>query len=194
VPAKAILDSNVLFSRVLHELFGRLASAGDLLELIWSEELVRETTRVLMEEKGLDRDSAEVWVGFMTDAFPTGRVDISQIPSGLDLSTLTGDEDDQHICALAVAGGADCICTFDKSFDTQALGALGVDVATPDVFLCNTIDEEPEVFREILVDQAAAWGGRTIEELIDAIERAGAPAFAAKVRKLFGEKPEQRRA
>jgi hypothetical protein len=105
---------------------------------------------------------------------------------------LTSDDDDQHICALAVAGGADCIVTFDKSFDTQALGVLGVDVATPDTFLCKAIDEEPELFREILVDQAAAWGGRTVEELIDAIKRAGAPVFAAKARKLFTEQTEKR--
>jgi len=184
VPAKAILDSNVLFSRMLHELLGRLASTGGLLELIWSDELVAETTRVLIEDKGLDREGAEVWVGFMTDAFPAGRVDISQVPSDLDLSALTSDEDDQHVCALAVAGGADYILTFDKSFDVEALRALGIEVAPPDVFLSKAIDEEPELFREILVEQAAAWGGRTIEELIDAIERAGATMFAAKARKL----------
>ncbi len=84
--------------------------------------------------------------------------------------------------------------TFDKSFDVEALGALGIDVVEPDVFLCKAIDEEPELFREILIEQAAAWGGRTVAELIDAIERVRAPAFAAKARKLFGEEPEERRA
>jgi hypothetical protein len=55
------------------------------------------------------------------------------------------------------------------------------------VFLSREIDKDPDLFREILTEQAAAWGGRTIEELIDAIDRAGARAFAAKARKLFGE-------
>lgn len=192
MPPTVVLDTNVVFSRVLHELLGRAGNTGGLLELIWSEELIAETTRVLIEEKGLDRERAEVWAGLMAEVFPAGRVDISQIPSDVDLSALTSDDDDQHICALAVAGGADCIVTFDKSFDTQALGVLGVDVATPDTFLCKAIDEEPELFREILVDQAAAWGGRTVEELIDAIKRAGAPVFAAKARKLFTEQTEKR--
>jgi len=189
VPPTVVLDTNVIFSRVLHELLGRAANTGGLLRLLWSEELVRETTRVLVEDKGLDRDRAEVWAGLMANAFPAGRVDISQVPSDLDLSALTSDEDDQHICALAVAGGADYILTFDKSFDVEALRALGIEVATPDVFLSKAIDEEPELFREILVEQAAAWGGRTIEELIDAIERAGATMFAAKARKLLGDNP-----
>jgi predicted nucleic acid-binding protein len=191
VPPKAVLDTNVVFSRVLHELLGRAADTGGLLELIWSDELVRETTRVLVEEKGLDRDRAEVWAGLMANAFPAGRVDISQIPSDLDLSALTSDENDQHICALAVAGSADYILTFDKSFDQPALQALGISVAEPDVFLSTAIDEESDLFREILTEQAAAWGGRSIEELIDAIERAGAPAFAAKARVLFDEQPEK---
>jgi len=75
--------------------------------------------------------------------------------------------------------------SFDKSFDQPALQALGISVAEPDVFLSKMIDEEPDLFREILIEQAAAWGGRTIEELIDAIERAGAPVFAARARALF---------
>ncbi len=95
---------------------------------------------------------------------------------------------DRKAGAGQIAGGADYILTFDKSFDTQALGALGIDVAPPDVFLCKAIDEEPELFREILAEQAAAWGGRTIEELVDAIERAGAPVFAAKARTLAAAK------
>jgi len=191
VPPTVVLDTNVVFSRVLHELLGRAANTGGLLELIWSEELVAETTRVLIEEKSLDRERAEVWAGLMADVFPAGRVDISQIPSDLDLSTLTSDDDDQHICALAVAGSADYILTFDKSFDVEALRALGIDVAAPDTFLCKAIDEGPELFRDILTEQAAAWGGRSIKELIDAIERAGAPVFAAKARKLFNEQPEK---
>jgi hypothetical protein len=105
VPPTVVLDTNVVFSRVLHELLGRAGNTGGLLELIWSEELVAETTRVLIEEKGLDRERAEVWAGLMADVFPAGRVDISEIPPGLDLSTLTSDDDDQHICALAVTFG-----------------------------------------------------------------------------------------
>ena len=121
----------------------------------------------------------------MTDAFPAGRVDISLIPSGLDLSTLTSDKDDEYICALAVAGGADYILTLDQSFELEVLGALGIEVVEPDVFLSDVIDKDPDLFREILTEQAAAWGERSIEELIDAIERTNTSGFAAKARKLF---------
>ncbi|MGH2904666.1 MAG: PIN domain-containing protein [Solirubrobacteraceae bacterium] len=187
MPPTAVLDTNVVFSRVLHELLGRAANTGGLLELIWSDELVAETTRVLVEDKGLDRDRAQVWAGLIANVFPAGRVDISRIPPDLDLSTLTSDEGDHHICALAVAGAADCLLTFDKSFNRSALRALGIEVVEPDVFLSDAIDEDPDLFREILIEQATAWGGRTIEELIDAIERTKTPVFAAKARQLFGD-------
>jgi predicted nucleic acid-binding protein len=190
VQPTVVLDTNVIFSRVLHELLGRAANTGGLLKLIWSEELIRETTRVLVEDKGLDRDRAEVWAGLMAKAFPAGRVDISQIPPSLDLSTLTSDKDDEHICALAVAGGADYVLTFDKSFDVEALRALGIEVVEPGVFLSDAIDNDPDLFREILAEQAVAWGGRTIEELIDAVERTDTPEFAAKARELFTEQPD----
>jgi putative PIN family toxin of toxin-antitoxin system len=182
---KAVLDTNVLFSRVLHELLGRAATTGNLLELIWSDELVQETTRTLINEKSLSHENAELWVGLMTGAFPAGQVDITQVPPDLDLSALTSDEDDQHICALAVAGAADYLITFDQSFNRAALQTLGIDVVEPDVFLSAAIDEDPDLFREILVEQAAAWGGRTVTELIDAIERTTTSVFAAKARQLF---------
>lgn len=187
MPAKAVLDSNILFSRVLHELFGRLASTGDLLELIWSNELVNETIKALIEEKGLDRESAELWVGLMTDAFPTGRVNIGALPS-IDLGALTSDKDDHHICALAIAGRAQYIFTFDKGFDPDALLDLGIEVTEPDAFLSQAIDTEPELFREILTEQAATWGDRTLAELIDAIERTRCPKFAGDARKLLADR------
>jgi predicted nucleic acid-binding protein len=191
VPPTVVLDTNVIFSRVLHELLGRAATTGNLLEFLWSDELVQESTRVLIEQKGLSHEHAQLWVALMTDAFPAGRVDISKIPPDLDLSTLTSDEDDHHISALAVAGSADFILTFDKKFNLDALQALGIQAIEPDVFLSAAIDDDPDSFREILVEQAAAWAprtpqpGRTIEELIDAIERTSTPIFAAKARKLF---------
>lgn len=38
----AVLDADIIFSRVLHELMGRLASSARLFDLIWSEELLNE--------------------------------------------------------------------------------------------------------------------------------------------------------
>jgi hypothetical protein len=42
LPPRAVLDSDVIFSRVLYELFGRAAATAGLLTLLWSDELLAE--------------------------------------------------------------------------------------------------------------------------------------------------------
>lgn len=72
---RAVLDADVIFSRVLHELFGRLAHERRLYDLIWSDELIDEAVRALVERKPTEESVARRWVERLTDAFPDGRVD-----------------------------------------------------------------------------------------------------------------------
>jgi hypothetical protein len=53
----------------------------------------------------------------------------------------------------------------------------------PDGFLVQLLDREPSAVLDTLEAQAGAWaGGRSITELIDALERTSATRFAAAVR------------
>ncbi|MBB4663934.1 PIN domain-containing protein [Conexibacter arvalis] len=113
-PPRAVLDSDVIFSRVLYQLLGRLALQQRLLTLIWSEELLAEADRVLTERKPLPAAVAAQWVGYLREAFPHERVDVGTARADVDLRSLTSDSDDEHICALAVAGDADLLLTFDR--------------------------------------------------------------------------------
>ena len=70
---RAVLDSDVIFSRVLHELFGRVAAEARLLDLIWSEPLFAEAERVLIERKPLPPGVAARWVGYLRQALPRRR-------------------------------------------------------------------------------------------------------------------------
>jgi hypothetical protein len=57
---------------------------------------------------------------------------------------------------------------------------------SPDVFLSEKVEEEPQALMRIIEKQAASWGGgKEISELLDAYERARAPVFAGKARSLF---------
>jgi len=60
LPPRAVLDSDVIFSRVLYELFGRAAATAGVLTLLWSDELLAEAKRALIERKPL---TAAVAVG-----------------------------------------------------------------------------------------------------------------------------------
>lgn len=183
-PPRAVLDSNVIFSRVLHELLGRVAASLRLLDLIWSDELLAEAERVLIERKPLTPKQASRWVGYLRDAFPDGRVDLATV--SIDAAAFSADPADAHVCALALGGGAGYLFTFDRSYLRDALAAHRVQVLTPDEFLSRAFDREPEAFATLLEEQAEAWGGgRPPAELLAALERANAPLFVARARRLL---------
>lgn len=157
--ARVAPDSAVLFSRVLHELIGRLALAYRLFDVVWSDELLDETKRVLIREKPLSAEVAEKWVGFVRDAFPSGRVDTQDVPGDVDVSQLTNDPGDEHVCALAVAARADILLSSDTGYAVDALRARGVEVRDPDAFLVELAHREPGPIVAAVVEQAASWGG-----------------------------------
>jgi len=96
---RAVLDADIVFSRVLHELMGRLATGARLFDLVWSEELLDEAKSSLMKRKGLSADAAQAWVGHMRREFPNGGVDLAGVPGGLDLASMTRDPGDVHVCS-----------------------------------------------------------------------------------------------
>jgi hypothetical protein len=99
LPPRAVLDSDVIFSRVLYELFGRAAATAGLLTLLWSDELLAEAKRALIECKALTAAIAGRWVGYLSQSFPEGRVEIAAQPAGVELSGMTTDPGDEHVCA-----------------------------------------------------------------------------------------------
>lgn len=147
---RVVLDSSVIFSRVLHEVFGRLALEVRLFDLVWSDELLAETKRVLIERKPVGEQVAERWVGYLRDAFPCGRIHIRDVPAGIELQALTRDADDEHVCALAVAAAPTTLVTFDEGFHAAALAVHGVEVVTPDELLVPSFEELPAAFMAIL--------------------------------------------
>lgn len=178
-----VLDSSVLFSRVLHELFGRLAIDAGLFAIAWSDELLAETKRVLIERKPVSEPVAERWVSYLRDAFPEGRVTLpDQQP--VDLTTLTSDPDDEHVCALALATAPVTLVTSDEGFDVTALAIHHVQIASADDFLAPLCNEQPDLFLAIAERQARTWRGRPLSELLDAYERAGAHRLATNLRRL----------
>lgn len=183
---RAVLDADVIFSRVLHELMGRLAASARLFDLIWSEELLGEAKSSLMKRKGLSSDAAHAWVGHMRREFPGGGVDLVGVREGLDLASMTRDSGDAHVCALAIAGSADLLFTFDRGYLKEPLREHGVDVPDIDRFLIAQCKEQPQAMARIVEAQADVWsGGRPLEELLLAFERANVPGFASALRSLL---------
>ncbi|MGE5283004.1 MAG: PIN domain-containing protein [Chloroflexota bacterium] len=176
---RAVLDADIIFSRVLHELIGRLAVGPRLFDLVWSDALLDEAKSSLVRQKGLSDEAAETWVGHMRREFPGGRVDPVEVPDGLDPASLTRDPGDAHVCALAIAGGVDLLFTFDRGYLKEPLRDHGIEVPDLDAFLVDQCKEQPEVFARIVERQADVWdGGHPVAALLAAFSRAGVPRLA----------------
>lgn len=81
---------------------------------------------------------------------------------------------------------ADAIVTFNvDDFPEVSLAPFGVEVLHPDAFLLDLLDLAPGLVLGALEEQAAAnrRTPRTVDDLLDALARAGAPAFANEVRR-----------
>jgi predicted nucleic acid-binding protein len=183
---RAVLDVDIIYSRVLHELLGRLAGRLRLLDLFWSEQLLAEASNTLVEKKGLTEDAAQRWVDYLRQSFPAGETSIELVLASTDFSSLSTDPKDHHVCALAIAADADYLCSHDRGYLQEGLQRYGIEVAGPDSFLCTALENDPQAILEILELMANGWaGGRTIEELLDAIARAGAATFAAEAQQAL---------
>ncbi len=176
---RAVLDADIIFSRVLHELLGRLAIGPRLFDLVWSDELLDEAKSSLVDQKGLSDQAAEAWVGHMRREFPSGRVNPVSVADYPDVESLTRDPEDFHVCALAIAGNAELLFTFDRGYLKEPLRKHGVEVPDLDEFLVDQCMEQPEVFARVIERQADAWsGGRPVAELLTALSRANVPRLA----------------
>ena len=120
---------------MLHELLGRVASELRLLDLFWSDELLVEARRSLVAKKGLSSEVAQRWVDYLPQSFPAGNTDLDVVPAAIDLSNLTTDPADHHVCALVVAAGADYLFTNDRGYLREGLRSFDVEVVAPDEFL-----------------------------------------------------------
>ncbi|HEX4837962.1 MAG TPA: hypothetical protein VFV03_05505 [Solirubrobacteraceae bacterium] len=70
VRPRAVLDADIIYSRVLHDLMGRAARDLRVLDMFWSEELLAEARRSLEEKKRLPPASAQRWVDYLPRNFP----------------------------------------------------------------------------------------------------------------------------
>ena len=190
-PPRAVIDADIIYSRVLYELIGRVAGRLGLLDLVWSQELLTEAKQALMQRKGLAEDVAQRWVDYLSRNFPNGETSIEEALCAAELDALTTDPGDRHVCALAVASGADYLFTHDRGYLADRLADHEIKVTDPDTFLAAAFESQPQAMLELLELQASLWaGGRPVAELLDALERAGAVTLAAMARNSLLETSE----
>ncbi|MCB9585045.1 MAG: PIN domain-containing protein [Polyangiaceae bacterium] len=171
-PFKVVLDANVLFPFSLRDTLLRAAAEG-LFQLYWSEEILDETLRNLLSTNRMNALQAGRLRAAMTDAFPEAMVDGYQ-PL---VAAMTNHEKDRHVAAVAVKAGAQVIVTSNlKDFATLP---HGIEAQSPDEFLCNLFDLQPDGMVDLIREQAQALKNppRSFEDLVRGLAKS-VPEFA----------------
>lgn len=143
---KVVLDACVLFPTVLRELLQGAAQAG-LYEPIWSDRILGEWTHSAGKLGPGMSLVAQGEAALFRAAFPRGRV---HAQPAIEARLVLPDEGDLHVLAIAIAGHADEIVTFNASdFPGHTLAAEGIRRRDPDGFLWEMQSRHPAVMEGI---------------------------------------------
>ena len=138
---KAVLDACVLFPTVLREILTGVAARG-LYEALWSDRILREWLLATAKLGPVAQMQAEAEQVVLRTAFPRAVLrEQRDIEARLHLP----DANDLHVLAVAIAGHADCIITFNaKDFPRHLLAEEGIARRDPDGFLWELWSDDPD--------------------------------------------------
>jgi len=148
--AIVFLDANVLVPYNLMSILLTMAEDG-LFTPRWSQAVLNETSRALVEKLGLPRDDVTRRIQAMTEAFPEAMV------TGYEHleATVNCDPQDRHVLAAAVAAGADALVTVNlRDFPTDEMDRLEIDVLHPEQFLFQVWSLDIDAVRAALLRDA----------------------------------------
>jgi predicted nucleic acid-binding protein len=178
----AVLDACVLVPVALADTLLRIAEKG-LYRALWSDRILTEAQDAIEEiHPGIDvtKRFADMRDAF-DDALVTGW-------EGLESGIVVPDEDDRHVVAAAIRGGAQAIVTANlDDFLEPVLGALGLQAIHPDAFLLDQLDLSPATVLQVIREQAARTRNPALapQDLATLLGRAGVPAFAEEILRLM---------
>jgi PIN domain len=178
----AVLDACVLVPVVLADTLLRVAEKG-LYRPLWSERILTEAREAIEEiHPGIDvhKRFADMDAVF-DDALVTGW-------EGLEAGIALPDQDDRHVVAAAIRGGAQAIVTANvDDFPVSTLGQFGLEAVHPDAFLLDQLDLSPPTVLQVIREQAAATRQPplTRQDLALLLSRAGVPGFADEIQRLM---------
>jgi len=181
----ALLDANVVYPARLRDLLVRLAIAG-LYQARWSEQILDECFGNLIADRpDLPIDHLQRTRHLLSIAVPDAVVtDYQDLIATLDLP----DPDDRHVLAAALVAGAEFLVTANLAdFPARSMPA-GVVALSPDDFVLQLIDADPEAVAAVIDDQAAALRKppMTTPELLDGLEVVGLARSVDAIRGTMG--------
>jgi len=139
---RVFVDTNVLFPASLADLMLSAAEYG-LFELVYSDHLLDEIQRVLVDNKGLAPANAQRFIDEICATFPNGRITASTYENAADSWTGPDEADLMHLAAATCSGAAVLVTNNTRDFEpsTPPAGVTKPTVMTADEFFCSLLDD-----------------------------------------------------
>lgn len=144
---KAVLDACVLYPTVLREILLGCASRGLFVPLV-SERILGEWVRATAKLGPEAPVIAEGEAALLRARFPTA---VLREQPAIEARLHLPDPNDRHVLAVAMAGHADCIVTFNaQDFPRHLLAEEGLDRRDPDGFLWGLHGQAPQAVAQVV--------------------------------------------
>lgn len=170
-----VLDACVAAPMPLCDTLLRLAEDPAFYRIFWSEQLLAEVERTLVNRFQYTPEQGARRIRTMNECFPEALVNVPQ--SLIDSIKDVPDQNDRHVIGAAILGRANAIVTHNiKDFPASVLKDYDILCQTPDDFLIHQFHLGPDVLMEKLDAQASAIR----QQRKDVIQRLAqmAPEFA----------------
>ncbi|MGB0660871.1 MAG: RSP_2648 family PIN domain-containing protein [Mangrovicoccus sp.] len=148
---KTLLDACVLFPTLQREILMGAAKRG-LFAPLFSPRILEEWRRAAAR----DNLPADVEIALLRAAWPAAEV--TPGPGAEDSLSLP-DENDRHVLAAAIAGGAEILLTQNlKDFPARSLARYGLRPVAPDNFLMELWQDAPSDIAQAVSEAFAPLG------------------------------------
>lgn len=174
-------DTNALFPFSVMDLLLALTEDG-VHEVIWTDALLDEWEDVIVREKKRVPESAASITGAIRAFFDDCKVDRAEYEHLVDEMPGSDEDDHEHMAAAVARRPCTILTSNKKHFPSKPLADRGVRVTDPDAYLCELADDLPREVIDTLIRLAAEKNRppKTPEDLLEDLEVAGVPRFAAK--------------
>ncbi|MGP4022292.1 PIN domain-containing protein [Actinomadura sp. 3N407] len=182
MPFVVLYDANVLYGNTLRDLLIRIAQAGGV-QAKWTHRILDEMlTNLAAARPGIPAEKLLRLRGLMNAAVHDCLVEgYEPLIEGLKLP----DPDDRHVLAAAIKAGAQVIVTSNlKDFPAAAMEVWNLEAKSPDDFVLDQIDLDDRVVWACVqqIVDSRVNPPETIEDVLDAMERAGLVESVAALR------------
>lgn len=176
-----LLDANVLYPFRKRDVLLRFYNAG-LFRARWSEEILSEWTRNLLEDRPELKASIYSQQATLRKVFPDALVSgYEPLEAGLDLP----DKGDHHVLAAAIQCGAQHIITDNiRDFPAASLDQFEIEAIEADEFLARTFELYTAEAMNVLRDLRVHYKNPpfTPSEFVLDLTAKGMPKLAAQLR------------